>query len=125
MRHVIAGELGLDSITAPYLSNLAVMEKYRMEGMGKALVRWCEELSVEWGHSVIFLHVDVANVNAITFYKRLGFHQQARDMTWYKRIGREDMSEQDQIVMFKLLQAEINSPQGDQGVDDENINFKA
>ncbi|EKX52009.1 hypothetical protein GUITHDRAFT_150870 [Guillardia theta CCMP2712] len=115
--------LGL-SLSAPYLSNLAVMEKYRMEGIGKALVRWCEELSIEWGHSVIFLHVDVANVNAINFYKRLGFQQQTRDVTWYKRIGREDMSEQDQIVMYKLLDSNLHSLKDGKAIQDDDLSLQ-
>mmetsp|Transcript_45694 Transcript_45694/g.143428 ORF Transcript_45694/g.143428 Transcript_45694/m.143428 type:complete len:137 (+) Transcript_45694:682-1092(+) len=83
----------------------------------------CPHVQVQ-GHSVIFLHVDVANVNAINFYKRLGFQQQTRDVTWYKRIGREDMSEQDQIVMYKLLDSNLHSLKDGKAIQDDDLSLQ-
>lgn len=97
--------LGLGE-TGPYLSNLAVTQAYRRCGIGQSLVRWCEELSAEWGHKVLYLHVDVSNVKAISFYKNLGFLQLERDIRWYTQIGREDMAEKDQLVLYKRLISE-------------------
>ncbi len=37
----------------------------------------------EWGHEVLYLHVDAANVKAITFYKNIGFASVERDSRWF------------------------------------------
>jgi len=91
------------SENAPYLSNLAVDKQFRRNGVGTALVEMCEDLSVEWGHNVLFLHVEETNESAIDFYRRLGFLQATRDMSWYDRIGRQDLQQQDQVLMYKKL----------------------
>ena len=100
----VGGPLGLAD-TGPYLSNLAVVQEYRRGGIGQSLVRWCEELSLAWGHEVLYLHVDVSNTKAIKFYENIGFVPLDRDLAWYEQIGRQDLAEKDQLVLFKRLSA--------------------
>ena len=45
--------------------------------------RRCEDLAREWGHSVIFLHVERANAEALAFYSRCGFAPTLLDVSWY------------------------------------------
>lgn len=59
--------------------------KFRRQGIGQALVKMCEDLSTEWGHSVLFLHVEESNTSALDFYARLGFVEIKRDLAWYAR----------------------------------------
>ena len=57
------------------IGNIAVLEEYRGQGVGSALLaRLQEELSVR-GISRIFLEVEDSNTNAINLYKRFGFAQ--------------------------------------------------
>ena len=43
---------------------------------------------------------------------------------WYKRIGREDMSEQDQIVMYKLLNSEMRSLKDGEAIQDDDLSLQ-
>lgn len=101
---------------APYLSNLAVDAKFRRKGIGQGLVRWCEQLSAEWGHNVLFLHVDISNESAIKFYRSLGFVEAPRDMAWYDRIGRQDLQVDKQMLLVKTFDA---TPALEQQSDDD------
>lgn len=121
----------------------AVEVNVRRQGIGQALVKMCEDLSVEWGHNVLFLHVEESNKAAIDFYATLGFSEATRDLSWYDtllshrhsrssswvpstcaplkfcleeltthsssirydRIGREDLQQQKQKLLYKMLQA--------------------
>ena len=57
------------------IGNIAVLEEYRGQGIGYALLaRLQEELSVR-GISKVFLEVEDSNTNAINLYKRFGFAQ--------------------------------------------------
>ena len=57
--------------------------KWLRRGLGEALVRWCEDLAVEWGHQALFLHVERANESAIRFYRRQGYTQVPNDLAWW------------------------------------------
>ena len=57
----------------PYLSNLVIDRAYRRKGYAKKLVRACEIQAVEWGHSKIFLHVDLDYPAATGLYANLGY----------------------------------------------------
>ena len=47
----------------------------------------------EWGHDVLFLHVDVSNVKAISFYKNIGFGPLERDIRVLRERGRDNERE--------------------------------
>lgn len=52
----------------PYLSTLCVDERYRGNKIARALVHCVEHISVLWGHSRLYLHVDPANKAAYDLY---------------------------------------------------------
>jgi len=64
------------------VDSCAVESNVRRQGIGQALVKMCEDLSVEWGHNVLFLHVEESNKAAIDFYATLGFSEATRDLSW-------------------------------------------
>mmetsp|Transcript_46871 Transcript_46871/g.135073 ORF Transcript_46871/g.135073 Transcript_46871/m.135073 type:complete len:331 (-) Transcript_46871:404-1396(-) len=65
---------GSPSDLQPYLSNLCVDEKYRANGIGKALVKCVEDIAqYNWGYNRMYLHVDEDNVPALSLYKRVGY----------------------------------------------------
>lgn len=46
---------------------------HRRKRIGTALMRKCEEDCRGWGFPNIYLKVEMDNVNAITFYERMGY----------------------------------------------------
>jgi ribosomal protein S18 acetylase RimI-like enzyme len=60
----------------PYLSDLGVVASHRKHGIGRELVSACEQWTYECGHhDKLYLKVEKKNVNAIRFYKSLGYVQ--------------------------------------------------
>lgn len=59
--------------TQAYISNLAVKETYRRQGIGKTLVAKCEKAAQSWKQSNIFLHVRSENTTALSLYQQLGY----------------------------------------------------
>mmetsp|Transcript_21876 Transcript_21876/g.25278 ORF Transcript_21876/g.25278 Transcript_21876/m.25278 type:complete len:318 (-) Transcript_21876:729-1682(-) len=58
----------------PCIFNLAVDEKWRQKGIGKALMNVCEEKARnEWKEDFLYLRVRNCNKSAINFYLRLGY----------------------------------------------------
>lgn len=61
----------------PYVSNLAVCESVRRQGVGRRLMAECEDEVRGWGaeHEFIWLEVSVDNEPAISFYRSLGYEE--------------------------------------------------
>ncbi|CAB1119615.1 unnamed protein product [Ectocarpus sp. CCAP 1310/34] len=57
----------------PYLSDLAVADRYRRMGIGTELVKACEDACIEWGYDNMYLKVREGNVAAEKLYKNLGY----------------------------------------------------
>jgi ribosomal protein S18 acetylase RimI-like enzyme len=57
----------------PYLSNLAVHQKYRRHGIASGLLTSCEKVSQEWGFQDLYLHVLENNHQAKQLYFKLGY----------------------------------------------------
>lgn len=58
----------------PYICNLAVDDKYRQRGIGKAFVGFCEGVArEEWMESYLYLKVRVGNDIAMGMYMKLGY----------------------------------------------------
>jgi len=55
----------------PYLFNLCVDPKFRNNGIGRKLVRACEQQGRDWGFDGIFLHVEDESI--LDIYTRLGY----------------------------------------------------
>ncbi|CBN77487.1 conserved unknown protein [Ectocarpus siliculosus] len=57
----------------PYLSDLAVADRYRRMGIGTELVKACEDACIEWGYDNMYLKVREGNVAAEKLYENLGY----------------------------------------------------
>lgn len=72
-------ELGLSNIgfkgllKKGHIVSIAVLPQYRQKGIGKALVSKAMEGMLLYGAKQCFLEVRVANTEAISLYKKLGF----------------------------------------------------
>jgi len=72
---------GDDIQPRPLLEFLAVDPSARGRGLGKQLLRQCEDIAREWGHDEIVLQVAADNEVAIGLYKKLGYSVIAEDNT--------------------------------------------
>ena len=57
----------------PYISNLAVSNSYRRQGIARKLLLRCEQTAQEWGFKEIFLHVLENNYQARQLYSSSGY----------------------------------------------------
>ena len=58
---------------SPYIASLAVLASKRMLGIGRRLMQEAERTAREWRYREVQLEVASCNVEAIQFYKRLGY----------------------------------------------------
>lgn len=56
-----------------YISNLAVLESHRRQGIAKQLLRQCEEIAPKWGYDTLNLHVLDNNAPAKQLYLGNGY----------------------------------------------------
>lgn len=63
----------LRSSQYPYISNLAVSQSCRRQGVAKQLLLACERTAIEWGFSDIYLHVLENNHQARQLYLKAGY----------------------------------------------------
>ncbi|MBE9169310.1 GNAT family N-acetyltransferase [Pleurocapsales cyanobacterium LEGE 06147] len=66
----------------PYISNLAVKNTYRRQGIGRKLLLRCEQLAREWGYREIRLHVLENNHSAKQLYFSNGYQLYQQDSSW-------------------------------------------
>lgn len=57
----------------PYVASLAVSPESRRQGVARELMREAEQLSKQWGYRELCLEVACCNLDAMFFYKRLGY----------------------------------------------------
>ena len=57
----------------PYISDLAVRPDYRRLGLATCMIEKCERVAKMWGHSSIWLKVEVSNKAAKGMYADLGY----------------------------------------------------
>jgi ribosomal protein S18 acetylase RimI-like enzyme len=57
----------------PYISNLAVSQSCRRQGVARQLLVACERASLEWGYSDLYLHVLDNNHQARQLYLKAGY----------------------------------------------------
>ena len=62
-----------NNIQYPYISNLAVKENHRRQGIGSKLLGKCEQIALDWGYQEIRLHVLERNYSAKQLYAYKGY----------------------------------------------------
>jgi ribosomal protein S18 acetylase RimI-like enzyme len=65
-----------------YISNLAVRNESRRQGVAQQLLQACERTAIEWGFSDIYLHVLEDNHQARQLYTKLGYQLKIAEETW-------------------------------------------
>ena len=73
--HVIFGEC--------YITNVAVKEKHRGQGIATALMRKLEEVMINENGDFITLEVRESNFNAISLYEKLGYKKVGTRKNFY------------------------------------------
>lgn len=66
----------------PYISNLAVKDSYRRQGVGTKLLKKCEQIAWNWGYREIRLHVLHKNHSAQQLYVSSGYKILTREYSW-------------------------------------------
>jgi len=66
----------------PYISNLAVKEDYRRQGLAKKLLEKCDQIAFSWGYDQIQLHVLEQNKLALQLYLASGYQIIKRERQW-------------------------------------------
>lgn len=66
----------------PYISNLAVKNSYRRQGVGKKLLQKCEQIAWNWGYRETRLHVLHNNNSAQQLYVSSGYKVLGIESSW-------------------------------------------
>lgn len=66
----------------PYVSNLAVREDYRRQGLARKLLEKCDQIASGWGYDRIQLHVLEQNKLALQLYLASGYQIIKRERQW-------------------------------------------
>ena len=88
-------DIGEDDL---YIQNIAVVQDYRGIGLGKELIKYVEKEAFKKDKKRIILHVDEENINAIGFYKRMGF-----DTVCIRRVYTGNKQEMAFLCMAKII----------------------
>lgn len=64
-----------------YLSNLAVRQQYRRQGLACLLLQAAERQALDWGFRELYLHVMVDNYQARRLYHKMGYRVQQIETT--------------------------------------------
>ncbi|MDJ0508749.1 MAG: GNAT family N-acetyltransferase [Crocosphaera sp.] len=65
-----------------YISNLAVIESHRRQGIAQSLLHQCEQIASKWGYDTLNLHVLEDNEGAKQLYLQNGYQVSATETTW-------------------------------------------
>lgn len=66
----------------PYISNLAVIESHRRQGIARHLLLKCEQIAQEWGYQTLSLHVLDNNYPAQQLYTNSGYQLAEAELSW-------------------------------------------
>lgn len=81
----IVGYCGIQTVCDEgYVTNIAVLDNYRKNGIGKALVDGLVCIAKEQALSFLTLEVRVSNKNAISLYKKSGFENMGTRKNFYR-----------------------------------------
>ncbi|HEY9887648.1 MAG TPA: GNAT family N-acetyltransferase [Candidatus Obscuribacterales bacterium] len=70
-----------------YLSNLAVREGCRRQGVARRLLQSAEQLSLEWGFRELYLHVMADNTQARRLYQTMGYQLHQVEPTLFSLVN--------------------------------------
>ena len=90
---------GQNYLRYPYLSNLAVRQGDRRQGIALQLLLNCEKVVLTWGFHDIYLHVLEDNYQARQLYLKLGYRLHQIENSWSNRI----LGRPQQILLHKYL----------------------
>jgi ribosomal protein S18 acetylase RimI-like enzyme len=65
-----------------YVSNLAVSSDFRQQGVARALLTNCEQITRDWGYSELYLHVMADNDRGMNLYRKLGYEIVSSEFLW-------------------------------------------
>ncbi|MDB9525277.1 GNAT family N-acetyltransferase [Oscillatoria sp. CS-180] len=85
-----------------YISNLAVRENCRRQGIARRLLQNAEQLSLEWGFRELYLHVMADNTRARRLYQNMGYQLQQVEPTLFSLLS---------LQPSRLLLKKVLSPQ--------------
>ncbi|MEM9247013.1 MAG: GNAT family N-acetyltransferase, partial [Cyanobacteria bacterium P01_F01_bin.153] len=68
------------------ISNLAIAEPYRRQGVATALLVECERFAKRWGFTAIYLHVLEDNQAARRLYQGVGYRTESILADWFSRL---------------------------------------
>src|SRR3989344_259366 len=69
------------------LHSLFVNEQFRNKGIGRAIIKYAEELALQNGIEILLLEASAENKNATSLYKKLGFEEYGLLQKGYKKDG--------------------------------------
>lgn len=84
-----------------YLSNLAVRESCRRQGVARRLLENAEQLSMAWGFREMYLHVMADNTRARTLYQAMGYQLQTVEPTLFSLLSLQPP----RLLLKKVLSA--------------------
>lgn len=77
-----SSSLWSNAVQYPYISNLAVHQKYRRSGIGSQLLAKCEAIALKWGYAETRLHVLDSNDSAKKLYCNNGYQISQIEANW-------------------------------------------
>jgi ribosomal protein S18 acetylase RimI-like enzyme len=87
------------STPVPYVSNLAVAQAFRRQGVGRKLLLACEQIVQGWGNQEIFLHVKGENQSARRLYRSLSYRLHRTEVPILARL----LGHPQQLLLRKVL----------------------
>jgi len=79
-----------DGVQRLYIMTLGCLEPYRNLGVGRKLLEHVLDICTKGKYKSVFLHVQVNNETAISFYQRFGFVIKETKEQYYKKIEPTD-----------------------------------
>lgn len=99
----VAGYIGVQEICSEaYITNVAVFNKFRKNGIGKALVEAAREGALQRNCEFITLEVRQSNKNAISLYEASGFEKVGVRKNFYSH------PTEDAVLYTKYFTKEVN-----------------
>lgn len=77
---------GCESSPVGYLEGIYVQEKYRMQGIAKALCKECENWAKEMGCSEFASDCELTNTDSLRFHLGVGFREENRIICFRKEL---------------------------------------
>ncbi len=90
-----------DASQTPYIANLAVLNEWRRQGVGRQLITMAEAVAASWNYHEVYLHVLAGNTAARRLYQSLNYRvQRVQPVPWWA-VGAEQ-----QLLLTKNLKSD-------------------